>query len=68
MNKPNELDKLKGIEAPLRLRPRKAGSRYVKGISTSHHNGKWAYKKTWPARHSKKPMLVDSMYHQFGKQ
>ena len=32
-------------------------------VSTSHHNGKGAYKKTWPAWHSKKPTLVISVYH-----
>jgi len=32
-------------------------------VSTSHHDGIWANKKTWPAGHSKKPTLVISVYH-----
>jgi len=38
---------------------------YKTGISTSHRYRTGTHKKTWPARHSKKPTLVEGVQHHF---
>jgi hypothetical protein len=38
------------------------------GSLSSHHYGVWTYKKTWAARHSKKPTLVEGVHDQLGDQ
>jgi hypothetical protein len=37
-----------------------------KMVSTSHPHREWAYKKTWPAGHSKKPTLVEGVHDCLG--
>jgi hypothetical protein len=37
----------------------------IGGKLSSHHHGEWTYKKTWPARHSKKPTLVEGVHNHF---
>jgi hypothetical protein len=59
-------DVTKQCRAPTQLSAIGGVPRMVNGVSTSHHNGIGAYKKTWPLRHSKKPTQVGCVYHYFG--
>jgi hypothetical protein len=56
-----------------RLRPGAATNKmqYVDtemGKLSSHRHGVWTYKKTRPARHSKKPTLVEGVHDHLGNQ